>query len=132
MTAVDVLEVLTESGRTVVNTEEGLVELFEAVLRTLVTVSEGEISGCEDVNVASILLLDCPNVDAMLLVDDAPTDVADDPGALEVATTRVCTSLNWVVMVTGYVSVTVGNTECKLVALPMSNVTFGVVCGIML
>ena len=89
MTAVDALEVLTESGKTVLITKEGLVELFEAALSTLVTVSEGEISGCEDVNVASILLLDCTNVDAMLLVDDAPTDVAEDPGASEVATTRV-------------------------------------------
>lgn len=132
MTAVDVLEVLTESGKTVVITKEGLVELFEAVLSTLVTVSEGKISGCEDVNVASILRLDDTNVDAILLVDDAPTDVAKDPGASEVTTTQVCTSLNWVVIVTGYVTVTVGNTECKLVALPMSSVTFGVVSGIML
>ena len=132
MTTVNALEELTESAKTVLITKEGLVELFEAALSTLVTVSEGEISGCEDVNVASIMLLDCTNVDAMLLVDDAPTDVAEDPGSSEVATTRVCNSLNWVVMVTGYVSVTVGNTESKLVALPMSSVTFGVVFGIML
>lgn len=98
------------------------------MLSTLVTVSDGKTGGCEDINVASTLLLNDTNVGAMLPLDATPTELVEDLGVSEVTTAL----LTWVVMVTGCVSVTVGNSDCMLVMLPMSSVTFGVVAGIML